>query len=145
MALIIKQREQIPSSFQRLVKNLVNDLYTKDGKEGHEEIRRFNPPVNVIEKQENYVIQIALPGWTKKDVDIKVDDSMLVISGSKGFDLNDKFTYHSYEFDYGKFEKRFHLPENEEVNVSAELKDGLLEITIQKQEEILTKKTIQVK
>ncbi len=148
MALIIKRKERIPHSFEQLVNGLIKDIYQdekspKTKKEEKTE-RRFNPAINVIEKEHSYVLEFALPGWTKKDVEITLDQNILRITGNKKTEFDSKSTYHSYEIDYGVFEKSFELPEKSEFKVNAELANGLLKVVVEKIKEREVKKTIQV-
>ena len=146
MALIVKKREFVPQSFFRTIDNLLNGSENSEMVEKTEkEIRTFQPKMNVIEKENSYEIQFALAGWTNKDIEIKVDDSILVVSGNKNMEYSQENYYHNYEFDYGKFEVKFQLPEGVDVVVDAEMKNGILKVRIEKPVEKETKKTIEVK
>ena len=43
----------------------------------------FRPPVNITETDDNYILDLAVPGWEKGDFEIKVEGDFLTIKGEK--------------------------------------------------------------
>lgn len=150
MALItIKKKDFIPESFERMVNNLLNDTkaehrgeYTKE--ENRNILRAFNPKTNIIEKESEYEIQLALPGWEKQQINLSVDSEILIISGTKEQYKKDGDVWHRYEFDFGKFEKRFQLTDEVSDEIQAEMKNGLLHVYVKKALKTTSQKSIKV-
>ena len=101
----------------------------------------WSPVVDIEETELNYLIRAELPGLSKKNVKVMVEDGVLTLSGER--DLERKVegkTFHHIERSHGTFTRSFTLPENAEAeSVSANYKDGLLEIRVAKGEEALPK------
>ena len=100
----------------------------------------WSPTVEMEERDGNLIVKTDLPGLTKEDVHISVDDNLLIIRGERKHNREEKREgfYHS-ERSYGTFQRRFELPRGVKTeNVKASFRDGVLEVTIpmpQKQEE----------
>lgn len=93
-----------------------------------------HPAANVHEHKEKFVIALAVPGLAKEDVKIKVDKKVLTISADKDGEQEVKFKVK--EFMYGKFSRKFKLPNAADVDaISAEMNNGVLSITIGKKKE----------
>ena len=92
------------------------------------------PFADVSENQENYIIHAEVPGLSKKDIKITLQDDVLTISGVKELNREKKdHTYHLVERTYGQFSRAFTLPGKvEEENIKAEFKNGVLEIVLPK-------------
>jgi len=101
----------------------------------------WSPVVDIEETELNYLIRAELPGLSKEKVKVTVEDGVLTLSGER--DLERKVegkTFHHIERSHGTFTRSFTLPENAETeSVSANYKDGLLEIRVAKNEEALPK------
>ena len=101
----------------------------------------WSPMVDIEETELNYLIRAELPGLSKKKVKVVVEDGVLTLSGER--DLERKVegkTFHHIERSHGTFTRSFTLPENADAeSVSANYKDGLLEIRVAKCEEALPK------
>ena len=101
----------------------------------------WSPVVDIEETELNYLIRAELSGLSKKNVKVVVEDGVLTLSGER--DLERKVegkTFHHIERSHGTFTRSFTLPENAEAeSVSANYKDGLLEIRVAKSEEALPK------
>ena len=102
--------------------------------------------MNLIDKGDDLHFVAELPGLSKDEIDITLEDGVLTISGEKKNEhAEEKNGYHLRERGYGKFSRSFRLPT--EVNpdkVGAHLKDGLLTLTLDKAEQVKPKK-IEVK
>ena len=101
----------------------------------------WSPMVDIEETELNYLIRAELPGLSKKSVKVVVEDGVLTLSGER--DLERKVegkTFHRIERSHGTFTRSFTLPENADAeSVSANYKEGLLEIQVAKCEEALPK------
>ena len=97
----------------------------------------WSPVVDIEETELNYMIRAELPGLSKKNVKVVVEDGVLTLSGER--DLERKVegkTFHHIERSHGTFTRSCTLPEHADAeSVSANYKDGLLEIRVAKCEE----------
>ncbi|GAB4296041.1 MAG: hypothetical protein Kow0068_20530 [Marinilabiliales bacterium] len=106
------------------------------------------PSVNISEEEKSFDIQVALPGISKKDVNIEVQDNCLFISSEKKYENEEKNkNWLRREYGYAAFQRVFQLPESADPEkIKAEMKNGLLKIQIAKKPEYIGKtKRIEVK
>lgn len=99
----------------------------------------FTPAVNVKEQKNNFKIEVAAPGFAKEDFNITIQDGMLNLSAEKEHKSEEeKEGYVKKEFSFNRFTRAMTLPEtiDEEKDVKATYKDGILHLTIQKKEHL---------
>jgi len=78
------------------------------------------------------VLTAELPGLTRDDIDIHAEETRIVIRGERAGHVPCE-QYHRVERGHGRFSRAFMLPEPIDIEaVTADLKDGLLTITIPK-------------
>ena len=101
----------------------------------------FVPSIDISETEDQFLISAELPGMKKEDITINLENSRLSISGKRTFEKEDKGKkYHRVETSYGSFERSFQLPDNvDEESISASYENGLLNISIQKNEQEVKK------
>ena len=88
------------------------------------------PPANVIKEENKYLLSIALPGVSKKDVAISIEKNKLTIKSDME-DVNTEIKYRLREFNYAKFERAFTLSDDADIdNISAKFEKGILTISI---------------
>ena len=106
--------------------------------------RRFAPAIDVYEDDEQVTVEAELPGMSKDDVEITVENGVLTLRGQKEEEREDE-EYHRVERRYGRFERSFKLPDYaDDQNAAATFSDGALPISLPKKETARTKK-IEVK
>ncbi len=105
------------------------------------------PAVNEKEDEKAYYIEVDLPGVKKEDINIEVKDNVLTISGERKFKKEEEDKgYKRVESFFGKFERRFSLPADADVEkIEAKVEDGVLRLTIPKVEQQENVKKIEVK
>jgi HSP20 family protein len=111
-----------------------------------EGVGTWAPPVDVIEEPDRLVFRAEIPGVSKDDIDVKVENGTLILRGEKKLATeNDTNTVHRTERFYGSFTRSFALPSNLDTDkVEARYKDGVLTLLIPKAEEARPRKiTIQ--
>ena len=98
---------------------------------------RNMPAVNIKENERNYEVELAVPGYNKKDFEISIDNGVLTVSGEKSEETEKKEdNYTRREFGFSSFSRSFNLPTNiNEENIDAKYADGVLKLTIAKREE----------
>jgi len=112
--------------FDSLFNDLENRLYANSANGG-----TTYPPYNIVKADENtYVIELALAGFTREDIDIEVDQGDLVISGNTETKDDDR-TYMHKGIAGRAFRRVFKLADHVEVR-GAEMKHGILVINLEK-------------
>ncbi len=106
----------------------------------------FTPRVNIRETKDDVKLTFELPGMDKKDVKIMVAENTLTVSGERKFESETKDAdFVRNEIFTGSFSRSFSLPDTINAEkISAEYKNGLLEVTLAKKEEVKPKE-IEVK
>jgi len=108
----------------------------------------FTPRVDVTEDNDNLYVHAEIPGVDKKDIKINVTGDILTLSGEKKTEQRDENkNYYRIERNYGSFSRSFTLPAEIVVDkISAEYKEGVLNITLPKTDEAkVVEKQIEVK
>jgi len=89
----------------------------------------FVPNVELYEKDGSYVIDAALPGFKKDDIDIEISGNEITVSGTYEQRQDDRKTHYS-EMQQSSFTRTFVLPREIDVDkVSASFENGMLCIT----------------
>lgn len=132
--------EFVPASFSSIVDRFFNDSIARSGGS------TFIPKVDVIENADSFEIHFAAPGLSKEDFKIELNDNVLKVSGERKFSNEKKEkNYHSIETQYGSFSRSFNLPDNVDgAKINARYNNGILELTIPKDEKKVLKQTIKV-
>jgi len=96
----------------------------------------WSPAVDIYETVDNLVINVEIPGMNKDDITVEVKNNTLCLKGERKFEKDVKEeNYHRIERSYGAFYRVFSLPANINQNkVKASYKNGVLEISIPKEE-----------
>lgn len=91
----------------------------------------WNPPIDIYETADRYVVTAELPGVTREDVTIAVDASRLTLSGTRPGLAAQHF--HQVERGHGQFSRTFEFADTVASDaISADLRDGVLTVTIPK-------------
>lgn len=101
----------------------------------------FSPRVDIVEKEDSYILYGEFPGMKKEDIKINVnEENVLRIKGKKSKSDSEGVTYLRTERFYGEFERSFSLSDNIDFDkISAKYEDGVLELTIGKKEPVKPK------
>jgi HSP20 family protein len=132
--------EFIPTTFSSLVDKFFNDSLARSGGSA------FIPKVDVAETKDAFEIHLAAPGLNKEDFKIELNDNFLTISGERKFkEEKEERNFLAIETQYGSFSRSFTLPENvDATKINAKYNNGILELTIPKDEKKALKQTIKV-
>ena len=88
------------------------------------------PPYNIRKDGDyNYVIEMALAGFGKKDIEVEVKEGLLTVRSVKENAENDSNLYRGIS--YRKFNRKFTLADDVEVN-DASLENGMLTISLER-------------
>ncbi len=95
------------------------------------------PALNIKETDKAFEVELAAPGFSKKDFDVNIADGCLNITAEKSESKEEKEeNYTRKEFSYNSFQKSLQLPDTvKEEDVKAKYKDGILSFNLVKKEE----------
>jgi len=95
------------------------------------------PAVNISETDNDYTVEMAVPGMKKNDFNINLDHNVLTISSEQEEKKEEKDkNFTKKEFSYQSFERSFTLPETvDQEKISAKYTDGVLKVVLPKKEE----------
>ncbi|HEX4404475.1 MAG TPA: HSP20 family small heat-shock protein [Polyangia bacterium] len=104
--------------------------------------RGFAPTFEVRESKDAYVFKADLPGIAEKELEIHMTGNILTVAGErKQESTQEGERYFAVERGYGRFSRSFSLPEGTDgEHVSAELKDGVLTLSVPKKPEVQAKR-----
>lgn len=130
--------------------SLFDDFFTRDFVNFESKHNKLLPAVNVKETESAFELEVAAPGMDKNDFKIEVKNNTLIISAqkeNKQEEKNENGKYVRREFAFQSFTRTFTLPEKsvDDNNVSAQYKDGILNISIPKKEKVESVKQIEIK
>ena len=92
----------------------------------------------VFHNDKEYTIVMDLPGLNKSKINLEIQDQRLSVSGNREVRSDLSESYNSSR--YGEFDKEFNIPEDVlEKNISAQFKNGVLEITLPRKKEVQAK------
>ena len=92
----------------------------------------WSPQVEVIERGGQLIVRADLPGLTKDDINVDINDDALVIRGERKQEREENEEgYYRSERSYGSFYRSIPLPEGVKAeNANATFRNGVLEITM---------------
>ena len=102
----------------------------------------WTPSVDIVERNDALVFRAELCGVGAAEIDVRVEDNTLHLSGERQSDVpNQDETARRRERFFGKFERRFRLPNTVDASkIEASHKDGVLEVVIPKLEQARPRK-----
>jgi HSP20 family protein len=106
----------------------------------------FLPPVDVAEEKDAFLVKADLPGLTKDDVSVSLQDSYLTIKGERKHEVeSQEANYYRRERVSGTFTRLIELPTTVDAKkIDAQFKNGVLSVRLPKSEEAKPKQ-IEVK
>lgn len=94
------------------------------------------PKSNIIETKESFRVEVAVPGYTRADLEISFEKQLLTLKGKKESNLEAGETYISREFSYQNFIRRYSVPRSVNIEgVKALVENGVLVLTLPKRDE----------
>jgi len=121
--------------------NLLDDFFARNS---NNLVSSYEPAVNVIDNKETFQIQVAIPGYTKDDVKIAIENNTLTISAEIEIKEED-VKFNRREFVKTSFERSFTLPRSiDQEKVGAQFENGILTITLPRKAELMVKKEISI-
>lgn len=134
--------DYVPASFSNLIDRFFSDSLARSGGSAYS----FVPKVDIYENEKSFELHVAVPGMKKEDFKLDLKDNFLTVSGERKFSRENKDNnFHSVETQYGSFSRSFSLPENVDGSkITARYVEGILEVTLPKDEKKILKTTIKV-
>lgn len=124
-------KNHVVNPFFNDVYSLLNDSILSD---------RFavrTPAVNIAETENEFEVELAVPGLKKEDFKINLEKNVLTVSAEKkAEEVNENKKFSKREYSYSSFARSFTLPQSADQNkIEADYTDGILKLTIAKKEE----------
>jgi len=136
---LVKRNGNLLDSFPVLFDDFFNRDMFNWGNLNFSDTNTTIPAVNIKETAENYEVEVAAPGMTKKDFKIELDGNSLTISSEKTNqkDETESERYARKEFSYQSFQRTFTLQKDvvDSDKIQAKYENGLLHLLIPKREE----------
>jgi len=120
----------------RLFDETLSRIWKEEGPQ-----RVWSPLVDILERENEVVLKVDLPGVNQNDIDIKVEESTLIIQGErKLIQETPHGNYLQIERPYGTFQRTFAIPRMiDQERIKASYKDGVLQVVLPKREEVSPK------
>ncbi len=141
MADIIRRRPRaLTRTYGWPFRRLFEDLFEGwEGERGLPELwaeGRVVPAIDVTEDADGLTLTAEIPGMTKEDLEVTVDNGVLTLKGEKREEeTTEGADYHRVERRYGHFERRIRLPEYVDTEkIHATYQDGVLKLHMPKGE-----------
>jgi HSP20 family protein len=107
--------------------------------------RAYSPTADIYETQDSLTVVLEMPGVEKNNVEVRVEDGVLKIDGRLDFSKYQGLQPLYTEYNVGHYSRSFRLSSKiDHSKIGAELKDGVLTLTLPKVEEAKPR-TIQIK
>jgi HSP20 family protein len=126
-------------NLQREMSKMLSNFWNDDEMLG--QLQAWYPSADISETKDEYLVRVELPGVTKDNVKITLQENVLTIQGEKKqeSEMKDRH-YHRVERNYGSFSRSFRLPSLVKgEKIDANYKDGVLTIALPKADEAKTK------
>ncbi|MCL5105574.1 MAG: Hsp20/alpha crystallin family protein [Armatimonadetes bacterium] len=127
-----------------VLQDRINRIFSEQAGRGEIETasgRAWAPVVDILETESDLVVRAELAGLSREEIDIEVTSEYLTVRGERKFDEGNKEKFIRVERPYGPFQRTFSIGVPVQPDkVRASYRDGLLEVTIPKAEEVKPKK-----
>lgn len=146
MANIIRRNNDLLSSnfrnFNSMIDSFFNDDFLTRGS-----VYESSFKVDVSQSDEGYLVEAEMPGFSKEDISISLDEGKLIIAANKDEEIDksdEEKNYIHKERKSSQMSRTMYFPDVDEDSVKASLKDGILEIKLLKNEIKERKKQIEI-
>jgi HSP20 family protein len=125
------------STLQNEMNRLFNTVFDAPSPSANGALRRWMPPMDLVESGDHFVLRADLPGLSEEDVKIELEDQTLTISGERKAEHEERQEgYYRVERAFGSFSRSLQLPKGIDPEaVTARFDRGVLEVSIPKPEE----------
>ena len=100
------------------------------------------PSVDIYEDKDRLILEAELPGMSRDDFDISVENNVITLHGERKFEKKTEGdNYHRVERSYGSFARSFTLPQTVTADgATADFENGVLRVSLPKREETKARK-----
>ena len=128
--------------FEGNFNNLMDDffapfasIYKDDHQTGH---LKQAVPVNILETEGSYLLEVVAPGWEKQDFKIALDKNLLTIEAERKAEAESKGVKHlRKEYSFRSFKRSFTVDEKIDTeNIDAKYQNGVLTLNLPKKVEV---------
>lgn len=131
---------------QNLVNELFNNLLRNDYDENYLNDCNCKPATNIFETENDFRLELQLPGFKKEDVQLNVHENILTVKVELPENNENELKYERREFGVYSFERKFKVPKTVDAdNINARFENGILELTLPKKEEAKPKPPVEIK
>ena len=126
-----QKNQNLNPFFNDVFESIFNDSFLSD------KLATRVPAVNIAETENEFHIELAVPGLKKEDFKINLDKNVLSISADKKTEnVEEGKKYSKKEYSYNSFVRSFTLPETvDHAKIEAVYTDGILTLNVAKKEE----------
>jgi HSP20 family protein len=139
----IKRNGSLLNPFPTVFDDFLNRDIFNWGSSNFSEANTTIPAVNIKETADNYEVEVAAPGMTKKDFKVQLDGNVLTITSEKSSqkEESEEVRYSTREFSYQSFSRTFNLQKDvvDTEKLVAKYEDGVLHLLIPKKENVKQK------
>lgn len=154
--IMIREPELYFDSIHQELNNFLRDTFLTNAFANPLNIKKnsiWRPAIEVKQNDTNYKVKVQLPGIKKDNINIELDNDFMTISAEIHEEKEEQkeeeknIKYHTSEFRYGKYMRTISFDQPVKADeAKAKYKDGILTVTVPKQEiETNTKKIIEIK
>lgn len=124
--------------------NMLDDFFT-DNWSPRRSLARDTFKINVQQNEEAYLIEAELPGVNKDEIDIDLNEGRLIISVKREENINEeKKNYIHRESRFSAMSRSVYLADADTKGIKAKLDNGVLNITVPRQEKIVKAEKIEI-
>lgn len=126
-----QKNQNVNPFFNDVFESIFNDSFLSD------KLATRVPAVNIAETDNEFHIELAVPGLKKDDFKVNLEKNVLSISVEKKTEnVDEGKRYTKKEYSYNSFVRSFTLPETvDHAKIEAEYTDGILKLNVAKKEE----------
>lgn len=117
-------------------------LFTPTAEDGEFARGAWSPSVDIFEDKECLIVEAELPGMTRDDFELTIENNVLTLKGERKFEKKTEGdNYHRIERSYGSFTRQFTLPQTVTADgATADFDNGVLRVALPKREETKARK-----
>lgn len=134
---------------QKLVDQLFNSFIRNEQDDNYMNGCNCKPATNVFETENEFKVEIMLPGFKKEDVQLNYHENVLTVKvdlPEKQEGQEQEYKYQHREFGLYSFERKFRIPKTVNADsINARFENGILELVLPKKEEALPKPPVEIK
>jgi HSP20 family protein len=133
----VRELTSLQNDMNRLFNTFFDAPSTGAGTGNGGALRRWLPPMDLVETDEHFVLRADLPGLSEEDVQIELEDNVLTVAGERKAEHEEKREgYYRIERAFGQFRRSLTLPDGVDAEgIAARFDKGVLEVRVPKPEQ----------